>query len=64
MNHGEETIGRVKTGLVMPKPKLKIYFLEGGLALKMGRVKEVTIIPVNAFCIIWLHFSIYLYSQV
>lgn len=32
----------MKAGLVVPKPSLEIYFLEGVLALKMGRVKEVT----------------------
>lgn len=39
----------------MPKPNLEIRLLEGGLALKTGRIKEVTVVLVSAFCIIWLN---------
>lgn len=37
MNHGEETNGRVKAGLVMPKPKLKIYFFRRRLSSENGQ---------------------------
>lgn len=40
--HGEEMTGNVKAGLLLPKPSPDIYFLEGCLALKMGRMKKVT----------------------
>ena len=52
----------------MLKPSLEIYFLEGGLALKMGRMEEVTGNSSKCFLYYLVSFSIYspfkLYFQV
>lgn len=52
----------------MSKPSLEIYFLEGSLALKMGRMKDITNNSGGCFLYYLATFSVYspfeLYFQV